>query len=67
MAQSDFTVLILGETGVGKEIVARSIHAASDRRLKPLLYINCAALPETLADSELFGHIRGDSPAPTGS
>jgi len=59
VAQSDFTVLILGETGVGKEVVARSIHAASGRRHKPLLYINCAALPETLADSELFGHIRG--------
>lgn len=59
VAQSDFAVLILGETGVGKEIVARSIHAASGRRHKPLFYINCAALPETLADSELFGHTRG--------
>jgi anaerobic nitric oxide reductase transcription regulator len=59
VARSDFTVLVLGETGVGKELVVRAIHAASQRRDKPILYLNCAALPETLADSELFGHTKG--------
>jgi anaerobic nitric oxide reductase transcription regulator len=59
VARSDFTVLVLGETGVGKELVARAIHAGSSRREMPLLYLNCAALPETLSDSELFGHTRG--------
>lgn len=59
VAGSDFTVLVLGETGVGKELVVRALHAASQRKDKPMLYLNCAALPETLADSELFGHIKG--------
>jgi anaerobic nitric oxide reductase transcription regulator len=59
VSRSDFTVLVLGETGVGKELVVRSIHAGSERRDKPMLYLNCAALPETLADSELFGHTKG--------
>lgn len=59
VAPSDFTVLVLGETGVGKELVARAIHEASTRRNAPLFYLNCAALPETLADSELFGHLQG--------
>jgi len=59
VASSDFTVLITGETGVGKELVARAVHNASERRAEPMLYVNCAALPETLADSELFGHMRG--------
>jgi anaerobic nitric oxide reductase transcription regulator len=59
VAASDLTVLILGETGVGKELVAQRLHAQSTRRDRPLIQINCAALPETLADSELFGHRRG--------
>jgi anaerobic nitric oxide reductase transcription regulator len=59
VARSDFTVLVMGETGVGKELVVRAIHAASNRKEAPLLYLNCAALPETLAESELFGHTRG--------
>jgi anaerobic nitric oxide reductase transcription regulator len=59
VARSDFTVLVLGQTGVGKELAVRAIHAASNRKEAPLLYLNCAALPETLAESELFGHTQG--------
>jgi anaerobic nitric oxide reductase transcription regulator len=59
VAPSDFAVLITGETGVGKELVARSVHQHSRRSEQPLIYVNCAALPETIVESELFGHLRG--------
>jgi pSer/pThr/pTyr-binding forkhead associated (FHA) protein len=59
VAPSRLSVLVLGETGAGKEVAARALHAASDRRDRRLLTLNCAALPATLLESELFGHERG--------
>ncbi len=59
VAESKSTILVTGETGTGKELVARAIHARSAQHAMPMIKVNCAAIPETLLESELFGHVRG--------
>ncbi len=66
VAESDLPVLLRGETGVGKELFARRLHRLSNRRNAALVHVNCAALPESLAESELFGHIKGAFSGATG-
>jgi len=64
VAPNNTTVLILGETGTGKALIAAAIHNLSPRKARPLITVNCAALPASLIDSELFGTRKGPLPGP---
>ena len=66
IAHGDATVLVQGETGTGKDVVARSLHAASPRAAQPFVAVDCGAIPEHLVESELFGHVRGAFTGATG-
>ena len=59
IADSDSTIFINGESGTGKGLIAKAIHQSSSRRNKPFVAVNCSAIPESLMESELFGHVRG--------
>src|SRR5207247_9042544 len=59
VADTDATICLYGETGTGKEVIARIIHCNSKRALEPFIAINCGAIPESLFESELFGHVKG--------